>query len=396
MSKTRHHFLWLFALVLASGLAGCGTEIETAYGRSRGKSINGTNAVLELVRGRGHQVRAAIRYNETLANWADVIVRFAQAPGSVSSEEADWLDTWLKTKPGRKLVYIAHDSDAGPEFWPQMLATLPPTGADAERQKMEDRLRESRTWIADLPARAKQPAKVDDWFGIEPSDPKKPREVTTCRSLSGPWAAGVDPVAAALPKHEAIRAENDETVYLNGDGSKLAIGWSFYGNRDEDDSDDEIRSKAGGVLVLANGSFLVNAGLLNKARRPLAAHVLDWIGDGPSKVAFVEGENVLAESDSDSISPFHLLTVYPFNWIAAHLAGFGVLFALALATTIGRPRPEPASEIERPSAHPIALGAILARTRQTALAHEILANYRRWRHPAGATHRTDPAPTSPR
>ena len=375
-------------LVLFAGLVGCGpTDVETTYGRSRGKSINGTNAFADLIRARGHTVRAAIRYNETLGAWAKVLVRFAPHPGPPSKDEAEWLAGWLAVEPGRKLVYVPRDFDTGPEFWATMLAALPSTASDAERKKVETRRAESQSWPIELPDCPKEVAKADDWFGTEPIDPKNRNTVAICRNLIGPWSEGVDPVAAALPKHEILRAENNEIVLLSGDDGKLAVTWTL---RDDSGENDQ-----GNVLVVANGSFLLNAGLLNKARRPLANRVVDWIGDGPDHVAFVEGASVLAD-DATETSMFHLLTVEPFNWVTAHLGVFGALLCLSLAAAIGRPRPEPLGEVERPSAHPIALGAILARTRQAEVAQELIAAYRRWRQPSSAPTRTDHPPSSPR
>ncbi len=381
----------LGALMLCLSMIGCAgrPDVETTYGRSRGKSINGTNALADLIRARGHNVRSAIRYNEVLGDWAKIVVRFAPYPGPPAAEEADWLNDWLRDAPGRKLVYIPRDFDSAPEFWSGMLAALPSKAPDADREKLEARRAESQAWPTQLPERAKRPASPDDWFGTEPDDPKKPNDVAVCRDLRGPWSTGLDPTAAALPRHETLRAEMNEEVFLSGDGRKLAVSWSF---RVDEEGDDRAN-----VLVLANGSFLLNAGLLNKARRPLAARVVDWIGDGPSNVAFVEGARVLADpDDAAETSTFHLLTVEPFDWVTAHLGFFGILLCLSLAARIGRPRPEPLGEIERPSAHPIALGAILARTRQVAVAEELIATYRRWRHPSASPARTESSPTSPR
>ena len=378
---------WLASLALAIGLAGCGApEVETTYGRSRGQSINGTNTLSELIRDRGHPTRVAIRYNEVLADWAQVVVRFAPYPGPPSRAEADWLGEWLNSGPGRKLVYVPRDYEANTEFWARMLAATPPGTAAADRQRIQARRDEVRQAAGDQPAKAEHPAAVRDWFGTEPTNKPRPAEVTVCRQLAGPWADGVDPGSASLPAHEAIQADNNEDVLLTGDGKKLVVAWNY--------SNDE--SQDGSVLVVANGSFLLNAALLNPARRPLATRVVDWIGAGSSHVALVEGAYVLDEPGAGSSSTFHLLTVEPFGWIAAHLAVFGGLLGLAIATTLGRPRPEPLGEIERPSAHPVALGAILARTRQEAVARELITTYRRWRHPAPASPRTDPSPSSRR
>ena len=118
------------------------------------------------------------------------------------------------------------------------------------------------------------------------------------------------------------------------------------------------------VLTVANGSFLLNAALLNRARRPLAIRAVDWLGPGPRKVAFVDGAKVLEAGRRGRRRPRRsgCLQVPPFGWVVGHLAAFGVLLCLSLAATLGRPRPAPSSGTERPSAHPEALGSLLART----------------------------------
>ena len=163
---------------------------------------------------------------------------------------------------------------------------------------------------------------------------------------------------------------------MDGEGYILAMTWTL-------DNDSAI-------LAVANGSFLLNGALLNPARRPLAARVVEWIGDAPKHVVFLDGGNLMdSQEAAGELGPFHLLGIFPFNWIVAHLAAFGLLAALARAVRLGRPRPEPPSGADRPSAHPEALGGLLARTRQAGAARDLLDAYRRWRHPA-----TTPTPST--
>ncbi len=365
------------ALVLAMAPIGCGpTGVETQYGRSRGASINGTRALAELLRQRGHEVRAAVRLTDPLAAWADVLVRFAPYPGPPDRDESAWMLGWLHSAPGRKVVYVPRDFDAAPEFWERMIADFPKGGDPATLRRLERHRDLSKAWAGDLPPRSRTPARAEDWFPAA-ANPGPP---TTCRTLQGPWADGVDARAAAVASHATFRAEQGETVLLDGDGSTLAMTWTLPGES--------------AVLAVANASFLLNAALLNRARRPLALRVVDWVGPGPRRVAFVEGTSLLADGDAPSGSPLRLLGVAPFGWVAAHLGAFGLLFCLALAATLGRPRPEAPSGVERPSAHPEALGALMARTGRADVARALLDAYRSWRHPVPVEGR--PAPTSPR
>jgi hypothetical protein len=137
------------------------------------------------------------------------------------------------------------------------------------------------------------------------------------------------------------------------------------------------------VLVVAGGSFLLNLPLAIPARRPLAQSVADWIGDGSRRVAFVDGPTVLG-GPRPPPSLFDLLgRISGFRWAAVHLGLFGLIAALARAPRLGRPRPDPRPDTDRPAAHAEALGSLLERARGREATSAILESYRRWRSPRG-------------
>src|SRR5271166_6183909 len=90
--------LALVVVALARG-SGNAHALESGYGSSMGSSVNGTGALAALLRNQGHEVRTAWRLTAELAGWADVIVRFAFAPGPPNREEARWHDDWLESRP---------------------------------------------------------------------------------------------------------------------------------------------------------------------------------------------------------------------------------------------------------------------------------------------------------
>jgi hypothetical protein len=73
---------------------------------------------------------------------------------------------------------------------------------------------------------------------------------------------------------------------------------------------EDLQSYPPKTLVIASGTFLVNGSLLNRARRPLAEKVVEWVGQRPRRVAFVEGPFVLAGAERMK-SPLELLWVEP-------------------------------------------------------------------------------------
>lgn len=352
-------FAWL-PLVLA----GCTSQLDTTYGRSRNQSINGTGAVAALFRAEGHEVRTAQRLTSELEEWAGVIVRFAQAPGPPDREEAQWYSRWLSSGNNRALIYVPRDYDAVADYWSAVLERLPQGPGPSEQQRERARkLRgeaEARQTSSKVPPRAKQPAGPDEWFAVEV--PKSPAAVV-CRVLSRPWSRGVDASKAALPRHEVLKT-GPETVLLAGDDQPLVIEWTL--------------NNGGRVLVVSSGSFLLNGALLNPARRLLAQRVVEWPGKPLRHVALVEGTGVLGEKHGPR-SIFELLGIFPFGWIAAQMLALGLAGCLARAPRLGRARPEPTSDIDRPAAHAEALGTLLARTRQPERAREPLEAFRQWR-----------------
>jgi hypothetical protein len=356
--------LGLLVMALLVAVSGCGEKVETEYGSTRGDSLNGTGTFAELLRRRGHEVRTAWRLTDELGDWADVIVRFAGAPGPPDREEAGWYEDWLESESNRSLVYVVRDYDAETEYWSQVIDQLSdPADADRKADAMSNRDRASR-WVSRLPSRAEHPADAETWFATDAA--VEPPAV--CKKLGGPFADGVDAGRAALDLHSPLKV-GEEEVLLTGDGKVLAMAW-------EVDSDSR-------VLAIASGVFLLNLPLVNPERRVLAERVASWIGEPSRKVAFVEGFGPTGGFEQPPDLWDLIRRIEGFRWAAIQFGLFGLLACLAKATRLGRPRPEPASDADRPAAHAEALGALLQRSRAPAPAQEKLAHYRRWRFPRG-------------
>ncbi len=127
----------LYLMLTWAFCAGCGGGgVESFYGRVRGKSVNGTGTFAELLREQGHHVRATVRLNEDVAEWAETIVRFAPYPGPPDKDEAEWYADWLANYPGRRLIYVPLDFDAEDEYWVAILQQMPPD-ADPETPRAD-------------------------------------------------------------------------------------------------------------------------------------------------------------------------------------------------------------------------------------------------------------------
>jgi hypothetical protein len=262
-------------------------------------------------------------------------------------------------------MYVVRDFDAEAEYWKDVRDGLPEQSRADRRAEAEEKRSDAIGWVSRLPPKAKNGADHLTWFG--PGTPFDPPRV--CARLSGPWAADLDGAAAALPLHEPLAGPGDR-VLMDGDDKTFVL--------------DQTRSGRGRVLVIANGSFLLNAALVKSARRPLALRVLDWPGKAVQRIALLEGSFVLG-GEAREPGLWDLLRKQPtLRWIALQLGLAGLLAALARAARLGRPRPEPASGADRPAAHAEALGALLARAGARAEAHALLDQFRHWRHAPGS------------
>ncbi len=361
---SRGKMTWLVmasASAFISGMAGCGGVLDDTYGASRGQSVNGTAVLASLLKKHGHDIRVGIRLNEELGNWSDGIIRFATYPGPPSRDEATWFRTWLQQKPGRWLIYVPLDFDTTPEYW-TTVRDDPKTAADPVRKAEAEKNREQAAdWSRQLPARPKSLASGSEWFDVDTAW-NPPR---VCQKLNGPWAEGVNAASAALTVHEPLR-KGTSTVLLEADDKPIVL------EKEWGDS---------AALFIANGSFLLNEALVNPARRPLADRVVHWVDErGRGRIAMVEGSFLLGKDEPPSL--WNLLVRLPFlRWIAAQVCVAALMATLARAPRLGRPRPAPRSEADRPAAHALALGALLSKTTAEHEAAAILERYRRWRHP---------------
>ncbi|WP_169976066.1 DUF4350 domain-containing protein [Tautonia rosea] len=362
----------ILALGLLSVGSGCGeTRIDTTYGRIAGRSVNGTGVFASLLRDQGHEVRAARRLNEELGAWAETIVRFLPEPGIVGQEEADWYFDWQMGGYGRRLILVCRDGSAEAEYWQSALKGLPEDAPEHQRDRIEEKLTRAPDWESEGPPPGFQTADPDYWFRFD----EQIGGAGPNGNLGGPWGEGIDPKAAALPLNRALEVSSPaETALLTGDDDRVIVmDWSW---------DDPIEDgDPSAVLVVANGSFLLNAAIVPHARRPLTMKVADWVGSSPRNVAFVEGSFLLG-ADSSMPTPWRVIRQVPeLGMVAVHFMMLALIAALAHAVILGRPRAAPASGADRPRMHAEALGNLLSRIGSERAARSLLTTYRRWRRP---------------
>ncbi len=382
---------WCALAVVLATLAfssGCEERVLSDYGiRSnlRGTSLNGTRVLGDMFSKAGHRVLSRTALTPSVNN-ADVIVWFPDDFEAPNVDVEHWLTDWLtagdSNEPPHVLIYVGRDFDAAPNYWQRMQA-MPPKGLKAEYAR---RLTEAK---AD--ATANRPAtlgrsETHDWFHLDTSAPLKKVD-----KLSGPWAASVDSTRIEIEKSaRLVPLDMSYTKLLTDqDGEPIASEYSYI---------DYDESPSGRLIMIENGSWLLNARLVNHEHRKLAGRLVDTVGQPRRTVVFLEsdaGGPPILESDPNVAPPtgFEMFRVWPIGAVLTQLAALGLVFAMMKWPIFGTPRRTRRASTSDFRSHITALGRLLRYGRSRNYAAELLRIYRQSvRRDAPAT---DPPPTPP-
>jgi hypothetical protein len=349
-------------LVLVCVLAaGCSRDIETAYGQRKGpgasQSVNGTAVLGEMFEQAGHKVFSWHALSPRLADRADCIVWFPDDFEPPGDDVCDWLERWLGAAPGRTLIYVGRDFDAAAWYWKKVQS-----GAPAEQlAELKRRLAEARRDFRSL--RRLSPGRKDcPWFTVD--DQYRPRKV---RSLSGDsrWLGQIDPERLAIELNGRIVPGPTAQVLLESEGDLLV-------SRDPR-SDSRL-------IVVANGSFLLNLPLVNHEHRKLAGKLIDQVGPPGQTVVFLEsdaGGPPIRSEDPTARTPsgLEILLLHPLSWIFVQFAIVGVLFCFSRWPIFGLPRELEVESTADFGKHVRALAELLERSRDQAYAMDRFLHY---------------------
>ena len=384
----------LLAATLALVASGCGEpdSIDSTYGIRRGtrggKSVNGTVVLAEMFEQAGHRVRSWERLSPVL-NTRDVIVWFPNDFEPPTLEQRDFLETWLAGDSRRTLIYVGRDYDASIAYWEQVQRTAPPSQA----REVSRRLAQAR---ADHhSARAKMPSEADcDWFTVRRD--REPRHIGT---LAGQWSGAVDAAKTDIQLEGRLEFPRTGITARVGSTDDVHVEPLLTSERDvlvgRVSHSDWITSK---LIVVANGSFLLNLPLVNHEHRKLAGRLIGECGPSGQRVVFLEsgpGGPRVAGDDPQAKYPTGIepLTVAPLNVILLHLAALGILFCFSVFPIFGRPRrPEP-DVTSYFGKHIDALGKLLGLTGDRDYALRRVTHYQQIvKRESGTSHATSPLP----
>lgn len=396
-------------LLLLVACVGCTPResLDTAYGKTGGtpggKSVNGLSVLADMYEAAGCEVYTTNRFSPRLSQ-ADTIVWAPDDFEPPSAEHREYLENWLTEGIGRTVVYIGRDYDATPDYWRQALPHAPPELAAEYHRRLAKAIAD---WNSE---RLRAPAKDSfaGWFKLVAGGAK--RKVTT---LDGPWADGVDASKTSLEitTRYAVPSEKDLSgteyvelpefeVLLSSQGEPLVI-------RVTDPSWFD-----GQILIVTNGSFLLNFPLVNKEHRKLAGKlVAESAYAGP--VYFVEsgpgGPPIRhREERNRTRTGFEMLTVWPLNVILLHTIFWLFLLCASLYPIFGSPRTlqatkstdtRRASDLQSESTgdfgrHLTALGEMLSLTKDQEFALQKLQYYQQHvKRESGVSHVGPPEKT---
>ncbi len=343
------------------GCSGCNRGIDSRYGRRSGagatSSVNGTAVLAEMFERYGHRVHTHLSLSPRIRARADCIVWFPNDFRPPSSETCDWIDNWLAESPGRTLIYVGRDFDAASFYWRKIRPQAPPEQKKEVIRRLQEAESEFQSARATLTG-----VEQCELFALDGR--LAPRQV---RTLQGDpyWLEGVDPSGVEIELNGRLTPPGWAEVLLESDEDVL-VSLEYRGD--------------GQVIVVANGSFLLNLPLVNREHRKLAGKLIGELGPPGQTVVFLEsgpgGPRVLEEDPGVKVpTGMEIFHTWPASWILIHASLLGILFCFWRFPIFGRPRdPQPESQKDF-GRHIEALGELLEQSQDRSYAMSQVLHY---------------------
>jgi hypothetical protein len=334
----------LFLATIVFG--GCRENVNSIYGqmlpRALTTSVNGTDVLGEMFVEAGHQIATRRVLVTSRLETVDAIIWFPDDRSAPSQEVCDWFDTWLAARSGRTLVYVGRDFDAAPFYWRSML----PFVSNEQRILYRQRLLHA---AASVTRRGGASATVEcPWFTIRAA---RSRPV---RTLAGRWSRDIDPGNAAIELGDRLVPDQGAERLLTSPPDALVSRQS------------KTNGNGSQIIVVENGSFLLNLPLVNHEHRLLAERLIAAVGR-PGRVIFLESDvgGPALDPSGGPAGLWRLFGAWPLNVILLQLAALGIIFCFASWPILGRPKAPPAEVISDFRKHVDAVGRLLRATRNS-------------------------------
>jgi hypothetical protein len=376
------------ALILFLCVTGCSSksEVNTTYGQRGGyaaTSVSGTSVLSSMIQARGHRVTTEKNITPSLHQY-DTIFWFPQDDEAPTIEQRKFFEAWLRGDDlideydetnARLLVFVGRDFDAEAYFWGEL----------AKRDKSEKRIEYlRRQGLANDRHRRSYPyfgsERYARWFSAEKRKGKQ-----QVKELAGPWIeeSDIDPEKVAMEyetvlvpaKLEDLAAEDwslpAEYVMLEANGEPFVRNvW------------DEDMMNENGIILINNGSFLLNAPLVNKENRKLASKLIDTCEEFSAeemKVAFLETDeydNIPSSEEESAPTGLEAFAAWPLAPIIWHFTFLGIALCFCLLPIFGRPKQLRQDDQTDFGRHVKAVARLLAGTGNRTYAQRQIERYR--------------------
>ena len=372
-------------LVLFSAVAsGCSNqeEIDDTYGRVQsyfgGHGVNGTAALVKMFEQVGCKVKRWSRMSPKLRR-ADVIVWFPDSFEPPSVQQRDFLEDWLSRESGRSLIYVGRDYNAEITYWDSVI------GGASSNDVQEFQLRRGNAQSQHDLERSSMPAEAfAGWFVV-----RRDGEFREIDSVQGPWRTGFDASRADIQLHGSLDIPDSadlppgtlEDALPQCEMLLTSTGDPLITRVTRDDWEESQ------IIVVANGSFLLNLPLVNHEHRKLAHRLVEEVAvddrqNEPTKVSFLEsqgnGPKVFLEEPRPAWSSgFEVFASWPLGIILLHLFALGFIFCMSRFPIFGKPRGRPSDAVSDFGKHITALGKHLQQSGDTAYARQRIDQYQR-------------------
>ena len=357
--------------------AGCSrqqdSDLPSQYGQRGGtleSSVNGYGVLAGMFTKAGHTVTSREELSDSLKETADVIVWAPDDFNPPAPETVRWFEDWLRAKNERTLIYIGRDFDAAPIYWRKIKAQAAKNDPDLPEIDRRLAAAEAESQYRRL---GLQDGSSCDWFTIDASSTH--RDV---RTLDGSWLTGdnplkIDPTQVEIELNSRLVPPSDAESLLTSDGDSLVSKRTIIGSERHGRQTTMTTSQ---VIVVANGSFLVNLALVNHQHRLLAGRLIGEVGSS-REVVFLESQDRVphvrssggsSDDEEATKSALDIFNIWPLSVLLLQWAAVIVVFCFARWPIFVPPRdppPPPASDFGR---HIAALGESLEMTRDSSYA----------------------------
>jgi hypothetical protein len=360
--------LLAFFIAMEACMSNCPAqvEIESGYGRIAGagfgNSINGTGVFAGLFRERHRTVDTSKLISPKIEGYQTIVWfpdRF-EAPGNAVVEH---LNRWLQSDQSRTLIYVGRDYDAAVDFW--QIAVESSTGKQnvLARRMLAQSVTEFET--------RRNTVGLDeqcDWFQMKGGSEQPAKQ------LNGLWSNQLTTSNSSI-RQGRIRLVPPTRGAMGARPHQVLLGSSagplIYRLQPASTFD-------GQVIVVTNGSMLMNYSLVNSENRVLA-DLLVAESSRFGKVLFLESgpEDIrISNTDARQGAQWAWVGQPPLNYIVPHFLVLGVIYCFVWFPIFGRARRLPSDSNSNFGLHIESVGRSLANSGQEDEARRIIDRYR--------------------